>query len=400
MFTFTQWLNDFLVKAAGHKYIKRIPYQSGGKLRYRYIYNVTHTHQGKHMMDPSHIKEGTKLLWNTDKGEEVHIEIKAVDDNGGVVFQYDDGPQKGEFDNMSAPAFRARLNELHGIDRKVKEAREKERQRLQDARERGASERQIASIAQRVKTLGGVTHPAPLGLGNDAPDAYLLVAERVENTLDMIPETHPKKAKLRRDLEALMGKVISSNETYKEAVRGAQAGSRATQARRESAFKALQALQVRMDKKWKEALALVATRAESEQDKLSNDDREPPRAPEPADPAPEDERFLDASEKLTREIKEWGKWKKDGTFNGIKASHPQFKGFQNKEREAGKNIAALMTYMFARKESAEGGSAFRRYVNTAADAVGQVLKEGKGLSESELTRRVFDAVKRSAPAIN
>lgn len=72
MFTFTEWLNDFLVKAAGHKYIKRIPYQSGGKLRYRYIYNATHTHQGKHMMDPSHIKEGTKIMIDDTAGQEVH----------------------------------------------------------------------------------------------------------------------------------------------------------------------------------------------------------------------------------------------------------------------------------------------------------------------------------------
>ena len=57
MFTFSEWLSD-LFKAAGHKYIKRIPYASGGKRRYRYIYNVTHMTGGKHVLDPEHMIVG------------------------------------------------------------------------------------------------------------------------------------------------------------------------------------------------------------------------------------------------------------------------------------------------------------------------------------------------------
>ena len=85
MFTFQQWLNDFLVKAAGHKYIKRIPYQSGGRVRYRYIYNVTHTHAGKHVLDPDHMKVGTKLMLDATSGKEVHGHITDVSGNKVTV---------------------------------------------------------------------------------------------------------------------------------------------------------------------------------------------------------------------------------------------------------------------------------------------------------------------------
>ena len=95
MFSYTQWALDWLSKAAGHKYIKRIPYQSGGRTRYRYIYNVTHTHGGKHVLDPDHMKVGTKLMLDATSGAEVHGHIQSVSGDK-VTFVYDDGPKKGE----------------------------------------------------------------------------------------------------------------------------------------------------------------------------------------------------------------------------------------------------------------------------------------------------------------
>ena len=78
--TFSAWV-DLLFKAAGHKYIKRIPYTSGGKLRYRYIYKVTHTARGKHALHVDDVTVGAAFMLGTDKGSEVHAHVRHCRDN-------------------------------------------------------------------------------------------------------------------------------------------------------------------------------------------------------------------------------------------------------------------------------------------------------------------------------
>jgi len=153
MFSYSQWLDD-LIKAAGHKYIKRIPYQSGGKLRYRYIYNVTHTHQGKHVLDPDHMKVGTKLMLDATSGKEVHGHITAVSGDK-VTFAYDDGPRKGESVTMSKAELATELDKVHGISEKLSTARAKQKAVVDKLKERGASEKQIAREQKRLDALGG-----------------------------------------------------------------------------------------------------------------------------------------------------------------------------------------------------------------------------------------------------
>lgn len=154
MFTFQQWLAGFLVKAAGHKYIKRIPYQSGGKLRYRYIYNVTHTHAGKHVLDPDHMKVGTKLMLDATSGKEVHGHITDV--RGDLVsFEYDDGPRKGEVVTTNKERLAAELDKVHGISDKLSTARAKQKAVVAKLKERGASDKQIAREQKRLDALGG-----------------------------------------------------------------------------------------------------------------------------------------------------------------------------------------------------------------------------------------------------
>ena len=154
MFSYSQWLDDLLSKAAGHKYIKRVPYQSGGKLRYRYIYNVTHTHQGKHVLDPDHMKVGTKLMLDATAGKEVHGHITAVSGDK-VTFAYDDGPRKGEVVTMGKVELVAELDKVHGISGKLSEARAKQKAVVDKLKERGASEKQIAREQKRLDALGG-----------------------------------------------------------------------------------------------------------------------------------------------------------------------------------------------------------------------------------------------------
>jgi len=159
MFSYTQWALDWLSKAAGHKYIKRVPYQSGGRMRYRYIYNVTHTHQGKHVLDPEHMTVGTKLMLDATSGAEVHGHIQSVSGDK-VTFIYDDGPKKGESVTMSKEKLASELDKVHGISGKLDAARKKQSDVVAKLKESGASAKQIARAEARLKALGGDTPKA------------------------------------------------------------------------------------------------------------------------------------------------------------------------------------------------------------------------------------------------
>lgn len=185
MFTFTEWLNDFLVKAAGHKYIKRIPYTSGGKRRYRYIYNVAHTHQGRHMMDPSHIKEGTKIMIDATEGQEVHAHVLNVGVNG-VTFVYDDGPLKGQQKTMSREALLRQLNATHGANKEIREAIKKQHAIIARLKERGASEKQIEREQKRLKALGGGSDTSSMSDEELFNDPRIKPYLRVKDRLDLL----------------------------------------------------------------------------------------------------------------------------------------------------------------------------------------------------------------------
>ena len=153
MFTFSQWV-DLLVKARGHKYIKRIPYNTPKGRRYRYIYNVTHSHQGKHAMDESHLKVGTAFMVHTESGAEVHGHIKSI--NGDrVTYVLDDGADKGKEVTKTRAEIVAMLNEKHNVSEQVSNKRDQLKQQLQTARDNNASEKQLNRIQERIDRLGG-----------------------------------------------------------------------------------------------------------------------------------------------------------------------------------------------------------------------------------------------------
>jgi hypothetical protein len=159
MFTYSQWLVDFLAKAAGHKYIKRVPYVSGGKRRYRYIYKVTHMAGGKHVLDPEHMVQGAAFMLSSAKGSEIHAHITKVD--GDVVtYRLDDGPRKGELVTESKSKLAERLNAEHGVHEALAGAREKQAKVVADLRAGGASEKHVAREQARLDRLNAAT-PAP-----------------------------------------------------------------------------------------------------------------------------------------------------------------------------------------------------------------------------------------------
>jgi hypothetical protein len=154
MFTsFSAWALDFLSKAAGHKYIRRIPYTSGGKLRYRYIYKVTHTAGGKHALHEDDVTVGAAFMLGTDKGSEVHAHVKSVDGDK-VTVEYDDGPRKGEKETMSKRDLLSKLDAAHGISAALQSEREKQAKVVSELRAKGASEKQVAREQARLDRLG------------------------------------------------------------------------------------------------------------------------------------------------------------------------------------------------------------------------------------------------------
>lgn len=177
MFTsFSAWALDFLSKAAGHKYIRRIPYASGGKTRYRYIYKVTHTAGGKHALHEDDVTVGAAFMLGTDKGSEVHAHVKSV--NGDkVTVEYDDGPRKGEKETMSKRDLLSKLDAAHGISAALQSEREKQAKVVSELRASGASEKQIAREQARLDRLGveaqepEAEKPAPKKRAPKAPKA-------------------------------------------------------------------------------------------------------------------------------------------------------------------------------------------------------------------------------------
>ena len=153
MFSFSRFV-DALFKGAGHKYIKRIPYNTPKGRRYRYIYNVTHSHQGKHAMDESHLKVGTSFMVHTESGAEVHGHIKSISGDR-VTYVLDDGADKGKEVTKTKSEIVAMLNEKHNVNEQVQSKRDQLKQQLKTARDNNASEAQIARIQERIDRLDG-----------------------------------------------------------------------------------------------------------------------------------------------------------------------------------------------------------------------------------------------------
>jgi hypothetical protein len=217
MFSYTQWALDWLSKAAGHKYIKRVPYQSGGKMRYRYIYNVTHTHGGKHVLDPDHMKVGTKLMLDATSGAEVHGHIQSVSGDK-VTFVYDDGPKKGESVTMSKDKLASELDKVHGISSKLDVARKKQSDVVAKLKEKGASAKQIARAEARLKALGGDTPKAetPKAKPKKAKETKVEDQPEVETKDSAEPTLGGVKVRLARKtvplVELLAGKATKLSE--------------------------------------------------------------------------------------------------------------------------------------------------------------------------------------------
>lgn len=235
-------------------------------MRYRYIYNVTQTHQGKHIFDPSHLKEGTKMMWHGDDGAQVHVEIKSFDGKNAVV-QYDDGPKKGEIDVLSLADLHDRLDDVSGGGKaRLSEARVKEEKKLADMHSRGVSSKQLARQKKRVEALGGVPAAAPLGLPPSAPVAARHAAKKIEDTLSQLDAARADQ--MRPKFEKLIQELVSTMENEKRVRSSSGNALRGTS----SAINKVEQAKYKLTQLWNRALQ----EAQAPSNESESNDNQPP----------------------------------------------------------------------------------------------------------------------------
>lgn len=155
---FQNFVRAFL-KAAGHRYIKRIPYNTPKGRRYRYIYRVSSTHQGRHAFDAEHLVENTKFALHGEGESEFHGHITKVDGDQ-IKYVIDDGPRKGEEVTTSRQRLVDELNLVHGVQDKLTAEREKVRGAIAEAKRAGHGG-VVRRLERRLRALGGEPEAQP-----------------------------------------------------------------------------------------------------------------------------------------------------------------------------------------------------------------------------------------------
>jgi hypothetical protein len=185
----------YFAKAKGHKYIKRIPVgtTASGRTKYRYIYNVTHTVGGKHLLDEAHLKVGTKLMLTSKSGEEVHAHIVGVKGDK-VTIRYDDGEKKDQNRTISKKELLKQFNDEHGIEQKIKEAREATQAQLSEALKNNVSEKQLKRIQDRIDRLTLETSSSePSKLHKELLQKHKVNAQQVDASINEWKKTRSTK---------------------------------------------------------------------------------------------------------------------------------------------------------------------------------------------------------------
>jgi len=148
-----------IIKAVGHRYIKRIPYNTPKGRRYRYIYRVSSTHQGRHAFDAEHLVEGTAFALHGEGESEFHGHITDV--KGDMIkYVIDDGPRKGEEVTTSRQRLVDELNLVHGVQDKLTAERAKVKAAIAEARRAGHTG-VVRRLERRLRALGGEVEAQP-----------------------------------------------------------------------------------------------------------------------------------------------------------------------------------------------------------------------------------------------
>ena len=130
-----------LAKAAGHKYIRRIP-TGNPKRPWRYFYAIT---GGKTLGHEEEIKRGAKFRMR-DAGKEGHFEVTS-EDGDKITVKHD---ESGASHEMTRAALASMLKEHHA--EAIGKVREKLAHEVKSAREVG-TEKQQAQVEKRARTF-------------------------------------------------------------------------------------------------------------------------------------------------------------------------------------------------------------------------------------------------------
>lgn len=145
---------DDLGKARTHKYIRRVPYLSGGKRKYRYYYTVT---GGKGLGHAEEIQVKAKFRVETEDAEG-HLTVLAVKGDK-VTVEHDETGDVHVFDKKALQRF------LHAQHKKAIDRKRKKLKELTSAAEKFGTEKQKQILKERAKKFEEqFKPPEPMGL--------------------------------------------------------------------------------------------------------------------------------------------------------------------------------------------------------------------------------------------
>jgi superfamily II DNA or RNA helicase len=213
-----------LIKAATHKYLRRIP---TGKPRpkWYYVYNITSKHH-----DPE-VKEGEKVRIHSE-GQAGHYEVEKVHPNGYVTLKHDETGQRlsmkaahlhelfAEEHQPAIEAAQVRLKrtveaaKVHGTEKQQEQAR----QALREHEERFSIKTPERIATQKAQGLSVLTRAAPTVENHiAAADAHIYAAgfggEHAKLHLEMA-KLHHEAAKLRSAQEATKKALTDPGVTF------------------------------------------------------------------------------------------------------------------------------------------------------------------------------------------
>ena len=149
-----------VMKAAGHKYIKRVPYTGkDGKQRYRYFYHVGH---GGTVGHADHIVAGASFRHGDGH---YHVTSKTGD---SVTVRHD---ETGETETLTVAALRSRLMAHH--DKAIGEYRKRVEAMVAEAKPGSHAERRWMDVAAKVGAKPAAKPAAPEKAPEKAPAASM-----------------------------------------------------------------------------------------------------------------------------------------------------------------------------------------------------------------------------------
>jgi hypothetical protein len=170
MIRFTEIADD-LIKAIGHKYVRRIPKGTTktGKTKYVYFY-AGQENRGQGIGHESELVQGASFAMG--QGDQRHHAHISKVDGDKITVKYDDGAKKGTEETMTKKQFQALVHGEHATGIKQAQAKaEKQLKDFQAGKEKGTKVKQstLDKLEQRVKNLDELTAKKEETQKPDAP---------------------------------------------------------------------------------------------------------------------------------------------------------------------------------------------------------------------------------------